>query len=187
MGQAMAKTVHDFSVTKIDGTPSQLSEYKGKVLMIVNVASKCGLTPQYEGLEKLYEKYQEKGLVVLGFPANQFLSQEPGSNADIQEFCRTNYGVKFPMHQKIVVKGEGIHPLYDYLVHAQPKTMPRPNGSLIGKLMNKGLFAKNDEDIKWNFEKFLVNKEGKVIERFSPEFDPQDPLIIKTIEKALLQ
>ncbi len=112
--------VSDFSVKQIDGVSKSLSDYKGKVLLIVNVASKCGLTPQYDGLEKMYEKYKDKGLVVMGFPANEFLGQEPGTNAEIQEFCRANFGVQFPMFEKVVVKGEGQHPLFKFLTETIP-------------------------------------------------------------------
>jgi glutathione peroxidase len=180
----MEKTIYDFNVTKIDGTKSQLSEYKGRVLLIVNVASKCGLTAQYEGLEKLFEKYQGKGLTVLGFPANEFLGQEPGTNEEIQEFCRTKFGVKFPMHEKIIVKGKGQHPLYEYLTHTKKDATLKPNGTLLERLLSKNLLG-DAHDIKWNFEKFLIGKDGKILERFSPELDPQDPLIIKSVEKAL--
>ncbi|HXH73662.1 MAG TPA: glutathione peroxidase [Bacteriovoracaceae bacterium] len=178
------KPIYEFSVKRIDGTPIKLSEYKGKAMLIVNVASKCGLTPQYEGLEKLYEKYQDKGLVVLGFPANEFMGQEPGTNTEIQEFCRTKFGIKFPMHEKLVVKGKGQHPLYAYLTQTRPKATMKPNGTLIEKLMAKNLLGK-PEDIHWNFEKFLVNKKGEIVERFSPELDPLDPLIVKAVEKSL--
>lgn len=178
-------TVYDFSVNKIDGTQTKLSEFEGKAMLVVNVASKCGLTPQYEGLEKIYKNYKDKGLVVLGFPANEFLAQEPGSNEEIQQFCTMNYGVDFPMFSKIVVKGEGQHPLYQYLTTTKPEATMKPDGTLLERLGSKGLLTGEPRDIKWNFEKFLVNKNGVVIERFSPELDPQDPLITAAIEKAL--
>lgn len=177
--------IYDFSVTSINGTPTKLKDFSGKALLIVNVASKCGLTPQYEGLENLYKQYQDQGLVVLGFPANEFLAQEPGTNTEIQEFCRTNFGVQFPLFEKIVVKGDGQHPLYKYLTTTKPEATMKPNGTLIERLNSKGLITGQPNDIKWNFEKFLINKKGEVVGRFSPELDPQDPIIVKAIEKEL--
>lgn len=147
------KTIYDFKVNTIDGKETTLEQYKGKVMLIVNVASKCGYTPQYDGLETLYKKYKEQGLVVLGFPCNQFSSQEPGSEAEIQNFCRVNFGVTFPMFSKINVNGDDTHPLYRYLKSQQP--------GILGT-----------ETIKWNFTKFLVDKEGKVIERFGSSTKP---------------
>ncbi len=150
---APMKTIYDFKVNTIDGKETTLEQYKGKVMLIVNVASKCGYTPQYAGLETLYKKYKEQGLVVLGFPCNQFSSQEPGSEAEIQNFCRVNFGVTFPMFSKINVNGDDTHPLYHYLKSEQP--------GILGT-----------ETIKWNFTKFLVDKEGKVIERFGSSTKP---------------
>ena len=181
----MTQNLYDISVKKIDGTNAKLNDYKGKVLLVVNVASKCGLTPQYEGLEALYKNYEPKGLTVLGFPANEFLAQEPGSNSEIQEFCRMNFGVQFPMFEKIVVKGEGQHPLYKFLTETKPEATMKPNGTLIERLKSKNLISGKPNDIKWNFEKFLVNKKGEVVERFSPELDPQDPIIVKALEREL--
>lgn len=177
--------IYDFNVTKIDGAQTNLADYKGKVMLVVNVASKCGLTPQYEGLEKIYKNYKDKGFEVLGFPANEFLAQEPGSNDEIQQFCTMNYGVDFPMFSKIVVKGEGQHPLYQYLTTTKPEATMKPNGTLLERLGSKGLLTGKPNDIKWNFEKFLINKKGEIIERFSPELDPQDPIIVSAIEKAI--
>ena len=181
----MSQNLYEFSVNKIDGSALKLGDYKGKVLLIVNVASKCGLTPQYEGLEALHKNFQSKGLMVLGFPANEFLAQEPGTNAEIQEFCRMNFGVEFPMFSKIIVKGEGQHPLYKYLTETKPDATMKPDGTLLEKLKSKNLLSGKPNDIKWNFEKFLINKKGEVIERFSPELDPQDPIIVKAIESEL--
>jgi len=177
--------VYNFDVKKINGEATSLNAYKGKVMLVVNVASKCGLTPQYEGLEKLYKNYRDKGLEVLGFPANEFLAQEPGSNDEIQQFCTMNYGVDFPMFEKIVVKGEGQHPLYNYLTTTKPNTTMKEGGSLLGRLKEKGLLSGKENDIKWNFEKFLVNKKGEVVDRFSPELDPMDPVIVKAVEREL--
>lgn len=178
-------SVYNFDVKKISGEATSLNAYKGKVMLVVNVASKCGLTPQYEGLEKLYKNYREKGLEVLGFPANEFLAQEPGSNSEIQEFCTMNYGVDFPMFEKIIVKGEGQHPLYNYLTTTKPSATMKEGGTLITRLKDKGLLSGKENDIKWNFEKFLVNKKGEVVDRFSPELDPMDPVIVKAVEREL--
>lgn len=179
--------IFDFSVAKIDGGEVKLRDFKDKVVLIVNVASKCGLTPQYEGLEKLYKEYKDQGLMVLGFPANEFLAQEPGTNAEIQEFCRMNFGVEFPMFEKIVVKGPGQHPLYQHLTHVIPEATMKPGGTLLERLGSKGLLAGKPNDIKWNFEKFLVNKKGEVVGRFSPELDPLDPIIVNQIKEQLKQ
>jgi glutathione peroxidase len=160
---ALPETLYGFQVKDIDGREVKLDKYKGKVILVVNVASKCGLTPQYEGLEKLYKKYKDKGFVILGFPANEFAGQEPGSNAEIKQFCSMNYGVTFPMFSKIVVKGDGIHPLYQWLIAKSEK--------------------KND--IEWNFAKFLVGKDGKLKERFSPRMKPEAEELEKAIQNAL--
>lgn len=181
----MTQKIYDFSVNAINGKNTKLNDFNGKVLLIVNVASKCGLTPQYEGLEKIYKEYKSQGLEVLGFPANEFLAQEPGSNEEIQSFCTMNYGVDFPMFEKIVVKGEGQHPLYNYLTTTKPEATMKPDGTLIERLSSKGLISGKPNDIKWNFEKFLVNKKGDVVARFSPELDPQDPIIVEAIKKEL--
>ncbi|WPU65704.1 glutathione peroxidase [Peredibacter starrii] len=181
----MSQNVYSFNVKKIDGSQASLNDYKGQVMLVVNVASKCGLTPQYDGLEKLHENYHSKGLAVLGFPANEFLAQEPGTNAEIQEFCRMNYGIKFPMFEKIVVKGDGQHPLYAFLTETKPNATMKPDGTLIERLKSKGLLSGKDNDIKWNFEKFLINRKGEVVDRFSPELDPQDPIIVKAVEREL--
>jgi len=150
----------DYTLNTIDGKPSPLSQYDGKVLLLVNVASRCGLTPQYQGLESLYEKYKDKGLVILGFPANNFGAQEPGTNEEIQTFCTTRYNVTFPMYAKISVRGDDIHPLYQFLTNA------------------------TGGDIQWNFTKFLVGKDGKIT-RFEPTVTPDSPEMTGSIEKAL--
>lgn len=158
----------DFTVKDIDGNDVKLATYKGKVLLILNVASRCGNTPQYTGLEKLYAKYKDQGLVVMGFPANNYGSQEPGTNAEIKEFCAATYKVEFPMFAKVSVKGADIAPLFKYLTaqDCQPLT--------------KG-------DIAWNFEKFLINRDGKLINRFGNKTQPEDPTIMAAIESALKQ
>ena len=156
----------DFTLNSIDGQPAPLSQYKGKVVMIVNVASKCGYTPQYAGLEALYEKYKSKGFVILGFPANNFGAQEPGTNEEIKTFCSRTYNVSFPMYAKISVKGDDKHPLYQFLTDKEAN--PATGG-----------------DIKWNFTKFLVGKDGKVIARFESAVTPESPEVSAAIEKAL--
>lgn len=152
--KSMSK-LYDFKVMTIKGEETTLAEYKNKVILIVNVASKCGFTSQYDGLEALYKKYKDKGVVVLGFPCNQFGSQEPGTEEEIQNFCRVNFGVSFPMFSKINVNGDDTHPLYVYLKSEQP--------GILGS-----------ESIKWNFTKFLVDKSGKVVERFGSSTKPKE-------------
>lgn len=178
-------SIYNFKINQIDGKEIALNEYKGKVMLVVNVASKCGLTPQYEGLENLYKEYKAQGLVVLGFPANEFLAQEPGTNEEIQEFCTMKFGVDFPLFQKIVVKGEGQHPLYSFLTETKPEAKLKTDGTLISRLKEKGLISGKPNDIKWNFEKFLINRKGEISERFSPDIEPMDPMIVKAIEKEL--
>ena len=181
----MPMDVYDFKVQKIDKTPTTLAEFKGDVLLIVNVASKCGLTPQYSALEKLFERYKGRGFRVLGFPANEFGAQEPGTEAEIKEFCTTNFGVKFPMYSKIVVKGEGQHPLYKFLTHSQPKAQQLTGGKLKENLIKHGVVLGSEEEIMWNFEKFLVDRKGHVIARFAPDMPPDDPTITALIEAQL--
>jgi len=181
----MAATVYDIPVRRIDGRAASLADHKGAVMLIVNVASQCGLTPQYAELEEIYETYRDRGLVVLGFPANEFAGQEPGSNAEIQQFCQTKFGVKFPMFEKIVVKGDGQHPLYQRLIAAVPTAQQNPNGTLRKTLEKHGLGPTNDADIMWNFEKFLVNRNGEVVGRFAPDISPKDSAITAAIENEL--
>jgi glutathione peroxidase len=181
----MAAGLYDIPVKRIDGSPASLAEQKGNVLLVVNVASKCGLTPQYTELEEIYETYRDRGFAVLGFPANEFAGQEPGSNSEIQQFCQTKFGVKFPMFEKIVVKGDGQHPLYQHLIEAKPNAQQNPKGTLRKTLDQHGLGPKNDTDIMWNFEKFLINRKGEVVARFAPDFAPKDPAITSAIESEL--
>lgn len=156
--------VLSFTMTRLDGSSQELEQYRGKVVLIVNTASKCGLTPQYEGLQALYEKYEDQGFVVLGFPANNFRNQEPGSDADIAEFCEQNYGVTFPMFSKISVAGEDQHPLYRKLTSA-----PAPIGG----------------EVQWNFQKYLVDRDGRVVAKFDPRTKPTDEAITTKIEAML--
>lgn len=170
-------SIYDYTVTKGDGSRITLNEYQGKVLLIVNTASKCGFTPQFEGLEKLYQKYKDKGLVILGFPCNQFKEQDPGSNAEIQEFCRINYGVSFPIFAKIEVNGAHADPLFTYLKQQKGFAGFDPAHS-ITPVLEKILSAadanyKDSPDIKWNFTKFLVDQTGKVVSRFEPTGTPE--------------
>ena len=178
-------TLATIPLRRIDGTPTTLADFQGKVLLIVNVASKCGLTPQYDALEKLYETYRDRGLEILGFPANEFGAQEPGTNAEIQEFCRLNFGVQFPMFEKIVVKGEGIHPLYQALTQAVPKADDLGDDTFAKKLAGYGITHENPRDIMWNFEKFLVNRRGEVVGRYAPSVTPDHPELVKAIEAQL--
>jgi len=177
--------LYDFPLKRIDGKPASLADFKGQVLLVVNIASKCGLTPQYEGLEKLYEDYKDQGLTVVGFPANEFLGQEPGSNTEIAEFCRGTFGIKFPLFEKIVVKGEGQHPLYKYLTSKAPTATPKPDGTLEKNLNAKGLGRQNQQDVLWNFEKFLVDRNGEVVGRFAPDVIPSDDILLKPLKAVL--
>ncbi len=160
------KSVHEFAVTRMDGQNIALAEYAGKVLLLVNVASKCGFTGQYADLQKLFETYGEKGFVVLGFPANDFLGQEPGTNEEIQQFCSLNYGVTFPVFAKLSVKGKDQHPLYEFLTN---------------KTTNPGFHG----NISWNFNKFLVDRQGRVIGRFGSRDNPMGKPIVQAVEQAL--
>jgi glutathione peroxidase len=178
-------TLQDIPLRRIDGSTASLKDYDGQVLLVVNVASKCGLTPQYEGLEQLARKYRAEGLVVLGFPANDFGAQEPGSNREIIEFCTTRFGVDFPMFEKISVKGEGQHPLYKELILQQPQAQSNEAGSLRGVLEQSGLGPTAPTDVMWNFEKFLIDRHGKVSGRFAPDVEPANPGLIAAIESEL--
>jgi len=175
--------IESIPVQTIDGKPASLGDHAGKVRLVVNVASKCGLTPQYEGLEKLYEQYREKGFEVLGFPANDFSGQEPGTNEEIQSFCDTTYGVKFPMYAKIAVTGEDQHPLYKSLTEAQPKSEAKQD--FRAKLEGYGIKPNPAPGVLWNFEKFLIDRNGDVAARFAPDVAPDDPMVVGAIEKAL--
>lgn len=158
-----ASSVHDFTLNSIDGAPVPLATYKGKVLLLVNVASQCGYTPQYKGLQSLYDKYKDRGLVIVGVPANNFGGQEPGTNEEIKTFCTRNYNVSFPMMSKVSVKGSDITPLYKHLTGAA------------------------GGDVKWNFTKFLVDKNGKVISRFESKVTPESSELTTAVEQALGQ
>jgi len=178
-------SIYEIPVQKINGEAASLAEFKGKVVLIVNVASKCGLTPQYEGLENLYEQYRGQGLVVAGFPANDFKSQEPGTNDEIQSFCTTNYGVRFPMFSKITVVGANKHPLYSALIASQPKAISVTEVPFREKLKGYGIETNADPEILWNFEKFLVGRDGTVVKRFAPDTAPDAPELIGAIQAEL--
>jgi glutathione peroxidase len=177
--------IYEIPVKKISGEAASLAEYKGKVVLVVNVASKCGLTPQYEGLEALYERFHGQGLVVAGFPANDFKQQEPGSETEIQQFCTMNYGVKFPMYSKITVVGAEKHPLYKALVAAQPKAVSVNEVSWREKLKGYGIEPNPEPEVLWNFEKFLVSRAGEVVKRFAPDTAPDAPELIAAVEAEL--
>jgi len=177
--------LQNIPLRRIDGSPATLQDFAGQVLLIVNVASKCGLTPQYEGLEALYKKYQARGLVVLGFPANDFGAQEPGSNQEIVEFCQTRFAVDFPMFEKIAVKGAAQHPLYSELIAEQPLARSSSDGTLGAKLAEHGLSPQQPSDVMWNFEKFLVDRHGQVVDRFAPDVTPDQPELVSAIEAQL--
>lgn len=176
-------TVYDIPVKRITGEPARLADFRGSVLLVVNVASKCGLTPQYTGLEKLYQARHGQGLEVLGFPANNFKGQEPGTEAEIQSFCSTSYDVHFPLFSKISVKGADRHPLYDALVAAQPQALG--DGPFRERLKGYGIESENPADVLWNFEKFLVNRHGEVVGRFAPDITADDPRLVAAIDAEL--
>ena len=178
-------TLYDIPVNKITGEGTSLADYRGKVLLIVNTASKCGLTPQYDALEKLYKRHKTDGLEILGFPTNDFSGQEPGSNEEIASFCKSSFGVEFPMFQKIVVTGPETHPLYKELIAEKPAAVTKEPGVFEKRLTDFGAKLNPAPGILWNFEKFVVDRDGRVVERFSPEIAPDDPILVAAIETAL--
>ena len=181
----MNTELESIPVRTIDGRPSSLGAYADTVRLVVNVASRCGLTPQYEGLEALYRKYQQRGFEILGFPANEFGAQEPGTEAQIQEFCSTEYQVTFPMFAKIVVKGIDQHPLYAALTAARPAARGLPGSDFRTKLIGYGIVPGAPHEILWNFEKFLVSRWGEVVERFAPDVPPNAELLVSAIEREI--
>ncbi|CAI1790784.1 glutathione peroxidase [Serratia fonticola] len=181
----MSNPIYAIPLQTIENQSITLNAYAGKVLLVVNVASECGLTKQYEGLEKLYETWREQGFAVLGFPSNEFLGQEPGSNEEILAFCRGTFGVQFPMFAKIEVNGEGRHPLYRELIAAQPQAVAPEGSGFLERMSSKGRAPKHTGDILWNFEKFLIGRDGQVIQRFSPDMTPEDPQVSEAIKQAL--
>ncbi|KAG4065655.1 hypothetical protein HA402_006199 [Bradysia odoriphaga] len=181
----MSNPIYAIPLQTIENQSTTLNAYAGKVLLVVNVASECGLTKQYEGLETLYETWSEQGFAVLGFPSNEFLGQEPGSNEEILAFCRGTFGVQFPMFAKIEVNGEGRHPLYRELIAAQPQAVAPEGSGFLERMSSKGRAPKHTGDILWNFEKFLLGRDGQVIQRFSPDMTPEDPQVSEAIKQAL--
>jgi len=179
----MSNSVYDIPVLSIQGAEFTLNQYQGKVLLIFNVASKCGLTPQYEGLQKLYNEKKAEGLEILGFPSNDFLAQEPGSEKEIQEFCSVNYQVDFPLFAKIPVVGEAKHPLYAALTQAQPERIGE--GPWWQDLVEYGLTPNPKPEVLWNFEKFLINKKGEVVARFAPDITADDSRLVDAIQAEL--
>ena len=181
----MSRSLYGLDVRRLDGERVTLEEYRGQVLLIVNVASKCGLTPQYAGLERLYESYRDRGFAVLGFPCNDFAAQEPGTEAEIGELCETRYGVRFPMFAKVNVNSAPRHPLYAHLIAARPQAVPSGSSELTQALSKHGLLPKSPDDVQWNFEKFLVGRDGEVVERFAPDVTPEHPALVGAVEVAL--
>ncbi|WP_426444996.1 glutathione peroxidase [Siccibacter colletis] len=173
------------TVTTIDGEEVSLAQYKGNVLLVVNVASKCGLTPQYEQLENIHKAWFDAGFRVLGFPCNQFLGQEPDSEEEIKTFCSTTYGVTFPMFSKIEVNGDARHPLYQKLIAAAPTAVAPEQSGFYERLASKGRAPLYPDDILWNFEKFLIGRDGEVVQRFAPDMLPEDPIVMEAIKVAL--
>jgi glutathione peroxidase len=178
-------TIYDIPFTTLAGEATTLAPYQGKVLLLVNVASKCGLTRQYRALEDLYQSKRGQGLVVVGFPANDFGAQEPGTSEEIAQFCTANFGVQFPMAQKISVKGPEQHPLYAFLTAEQPVAIDTQAGAFGAKLEGYGQRRTAPEDVLWNFEKFLIGRNGEVVARFNPDVRPDDDIMVDAIAREL--
>ena len=182
-GMLMAQNLYDIPLKRIDGQDATLAEFGGKVLLIVNVASKCGLTKQYEGLEQLYRSKHADGLEIVGMPANDFAGQEPGSEAEIASFCSTNFDVTFPLFSKISVVGDAKHPLYQALTSAQPEAIGE--GPMREKLKQYGMTPNPVPEVLWNFEKFLVGRDGKVVARFAPDVTADDAALVTAVDQEL--
>lgn len=181
----MSSALEQIAVDTIDGKASNLAAHTGKVRLVVNVASKCGLTPQYTALEAIYRKYKDRGFEVLGFPANDFGAQEPGTEEEIKTFCSSTYDVSFPMFKKISVKGDAQHPLYTKLTTDRPEAKFLPASDFKAKMAGYGIVPATPNEVLWNFEKFLVDRNGEVIERFGPDVPPDSDLVVSAIERAL--
>ena len=179
----MNSALYEIPLKQIDGTVGNLGRYRGKVVLVVNVASKCGLTPQYEGLEKLYQRKRAQGLEVLGFPANNFMGQEPGTDQEIASFCASTYQVDFPLYSKLSVLGSDQHPLYAQLTRAQPAAIGE--GPMRERLKGYGVNAVNQADVLWNFEKFLLSRSGEVVARFAPDLTAEDPRLLAAVDAEL--
>ena len=180
----MASAIQSIPLKTIKGEDATLGDYAGKVLLAVNVASKCGLTPQYSALEAVHQRYKDKGFAVLGFPANNFGAQEPGTESEIEQFCTTNFGVDFPMFSKISVKGDDQHPLYQKLTAEKPTKTYKDN-TFKERLQGYGIDTGREDEVTWNFEKFLIAKDGTVAGRFAPDIAPDDAIITGAIEAEL--
>jgi glutathione peroxidase len=178
-------SIYDIPVEKISGESASLAEFKGNVLLIVNTASQCKFTPQYESLEKLYAQFRDRGFAIAGFPANDFKEQEPGTNEQIHSFCTLNYGVQFPIFAKITVVGPAKHPLYAALIAAQPDAISVGGNPFREQLKGWGVPTTEEPEISWNFEKFLVSRSGEVVKRFTPETAPETPELVAAIEAEL--
>ena len=172
--------IQDIPVRRIDGSETSLAAYAGQVLLVGNVASKCGLTPQYQALEALYGAHRDRGFQVLGFPCNQFMGQEPGDEAEIASFCDTAYGIDFPMFSKVEVNGAGRHPLYAALAAAIPQAQAKPDSRMRAQLASHGVNPP-EGDLLWNFEKFLVSRKGEVVARFAPDVTPDDAMVTRAV------
>jgi len=181
----MSNKIYEIPVRRIDGTDTTLGEFEGKALLLVNVASKCGLTPQYEGLESLYKEYKDQGFEVLGFPANNFLAQEPGTNEEIKDFCETNYGVSFPLYQKISVKGDDQHLLYQFLTDEKGEADITHGNAFEEKLAGFGSKREKANDVLWNFEKFLIAKDGSIAARIAPDVTTEDERVVAAVQAEL--
>ncbi len=181
----MAFDLYSIPLTRIDGSVGTLGEYRGKVLLIVNVASKCGLTPQYDALEKTYARYRDAGFEILGFPANDFAGQEPGSNEEIAQFCRSTFGATFPMFSKVTVVGPSKHPLYAALTDELPSSEGDGKQGMIDGLIKFGAQPNEEPELLWNFEKFLIGRDGTAVKRFSPDTLPDSPQMTAVIEAEL--
>lgn len=179
----MPQPLSDIALNRIDGSTTHLGEFRGKVLLIVNVASKCGLTPQYEGLERLYDAKRSQGLEILAFPCNDFAGQEPGSETEIASFCSTQYHIQFPLFSKITVKGDSKHPLYRNLTTTKPTAVG--DGPMRERLQGHGIDAGPQGEIVWNFEKFLLDRKLGVVERFAPDVAPDDPRLVAAVDREL--
>ena len=181
----MAIAPGNIPLLRADGSHASLANYAGRVVLVVNVASKCGLTPQYESLQQLHAARHAHGLTVLGFPCNQFRGQEPGSDEEIQQFCQSAYGVEFPVFSRIAVNGPERHPLYAALVEAMPVAVERPEGGMRAKLASRGVDGGQNGDVLWNFEKFLIARDGSVVGRFAPDITVEEPPLREAIEREL--
>lgn len=181
----MTASLFDTPLATLDGIPTTLRPWLGKVLLVVNTASKCGLTPQYEVLVSLHQRYKDRGFEVLGFPANDFAGQEPGTNEEIATFCSSTFGVDFPMFSKIVVTGPDKHPLYKAMTEEKPEARSLPGTDFRARLRGHGITPTEAPEVLWNFEKFLIGRDGTVIDRFSPDTAPDADIIVAAIEKAL--